>query len=77
MKQYDLIGTNKVRFICLKCHEKEEIPRDVVEFLDGLDVDYNSVNPPQFTCKQCGGEMYPEYYKNEYGYEFQISDVHQ
>ncbi|MBB6514452.1 hypothetical protein GGQ92_003305, partial [Gracilibacillus halotolerans] len=19
--------------------------------------------PPQFSCEQCGGEMYPEYYK--------------
>lgn len=56
--------------------EKEEIPRDVVEFLDGIDVDHDPFNPPQFMCKKCGEEMHPEYYKNEFGYEFQISDVY-
>lgn len=66
----------KVKFICLGCDEKEEVPRDVVEFLDGMDVDDDPFNPPQFTCKKCGEEMYPEYYKNEFGYEFQISDVY-
>ncbi|OJG90900.1 hypothetical protein RV16_GL001148 [Enterococcus saccharolyticus] len=48
----------------------------MVEFLDGMDVDHDPFNPPQFTCKKCGEEMYPEYYKNEFGYEFHISDVH-
>ena len=61
-------------FICLSCTE-EEILKDVVEFLDGMDVDSNPFVPSQFTCKKCGEEMYPKYYKNEFGYTFQISDV--
>ncbi len=31
--------------------------------------------PPQFSCKNCGGEMYLEYYKALHGYEYQISDI--
>jgi hypothetical protein len=31
--------------------------------------------PPQFSCEQCGGAMYPHYYKGAYGFEFRISDV--
>ncbi len=27
--------------------------------MDGGD----STTPPRFNCKQCGGEMYPKYYK--------------
>ena len=75
LKQYGLIGTDKVTFICLSCHEEEEIPREVVEFLDGMDVEEDPFSPPQFSCTQCEGEMYPAYYKNEFGCEFQISDV--
>ena len=56
-------------FICLSCTE-EEISKDVVEFLDGMDVDSNPFSPPQFTCKKCGEEMYPKYYKNEFDYTF-------
>jgi hypothetical protein len=25
--------------------------------------------PRQFSCEECGGEMYPEYYKGAHGYE--------
>ncbi|SEC68419.1 hypothetical protein SAMN05443246_4979 [Paenibacillus sp. GP183] len=31
--------------------------------------------PPKFACEQCGGEMYPEYYKGVYGYEYSVSDI--
>lgn len=51
------------------------IPSDVVEMLDAFDVEHDPFNPPQFACERCGGEMYPEYYKNELGHEFQISDM--
>ncbi|MBB6514145.1 hypothetical protein GGQ92_002966, partial [Gracilibacillus halotolerans] len=30
----------------------------------------------QFSCEQCGGEMYPEYYKGIHGNEYKLSDVH-
>ena len=33
--------------------------------------------PPKFSCEQCGGEMYPEYYKGVHEYEYSVSDIHQ
>lgn len=30
---------------------------------------------PQFSCEDCGGEMYAEYYKGIHGYEYNIYDV--
>lgn len=75
MKQFGLIGNEHVKFICLKCGEKEEISMDVVKFLDGSDLMFEPEAPPQFSCKRCEGEMYPEYYKNDLGVEFRISDV--
>lgn len=48
---------------------------DVVKFLDGSDLMFEPEAPPQFSCKRCEGEMYPEYYKNDLGVEFRISDV--
>ena len=53
----------------------EQIPIDVVRYLDEADVALNPNNPPQFRCKQCGEEMYPEYYRNRLGVEFNIKDV--
>ena len=47
---------------------------EVVHFLDAGDVAFDPENAPQFDCEKCGGEMYPEYYKNVLGYEFRISD---
>lgn len=76
MKQSGLIGTNgPVTFKCLNCGMYEDIPRDVVRFLDDSDIEYDSQSAPQFTCDKCGGAMYPKYYKNQFGYEFKISDV--
>jgi hypothetical protein len=31
--------------------------------------------PPKFACEQCGGEMYPEYYKGVHGYEYSVSNI--
>ncbi|WP_440897069.1 hypothetical protein ACS127_03530 [Amphibacillus sp. Q70] len=31
--------------------------------------------PPQFSCEQCGGAMYPEYYRGVHGYEYKLLDV--
>ena len=64
-----------VTFRCLDCHISEDIPREVVEFLDGSDIEYDPKSAPQFSCAQCGGQMYPVAYTNQYGYEFKISNV--
>ncbi|HFC9338290.1 TPA: hypothetical protein QFG24_002217 [Enterococcus faecium] len=42
--------------------------------MDAGGVAFDPENAPQFDCGKCGGEMYPEYYKNVLGYEFRISD---
>lgn len=63
----------KVNYICLQCREKEEIPYTVVRDYDLMD-DGDPEVPPQFSCKACGGEMYPEYYKGVHGYEYRITD---
>ncbi|WP_261321618.1 hypothetical protein [Enterococcus raffinosus] len=72
LKSFDSIGT--INYSCLNCGVKEKIPKDVVQFLDAGDVGDDPENAPQFECEKCGGEMYPEYYKNAFGYEFRISD---
>lgn len=62
-----------VNYICLQCNEEEEIPLNVVRDFDLID-DGDPTVPPQFTCEQYGGEMYPEYYKGVHGYEYRIED---
>lgn len=64
----------KVTYICLQCHTTEEIPLNVVRNFDAMD-DGDPTVPPQFSCEECGGGMYPEYYEGIHGYEYRISDV--
>lgn len=75
MKQFASAGKDNIRFICLNCHEVEDIPKEVVKMLDGTDLMVSPDAAPQFSCEKCGGEMYPEYYRNELGREFRIEDV--
>jgi len=63
-----------VNYVCLQCHETEEIPLEVVRNFDAMD-DGDPTVPPQFACEQCGGEMYPEYYKGVHGIEYKITDI--
>jgi ribosome biogenesis SPOUT family RNA methylase Rps3 len=63
-----------VNFICLECGISEGIPLENVQFIEGMDIDVDPLSAPQFRCAVCSGAMYPEYYKNSYGYEFRISD---
>ena len=64
----------KNKYICLQCSMTEEIPLNVVRNFDAMD-DGDPTVPPQFLCEECGGGMYPEYYKGTHGYEYRISDV--
>jgi len=52
------IGNRSIRYVCLSCNTKEDIPRDVVEYFDILDPGDNRI-PPRFKCEKCGGEMWP------------------
>ena len=36
--------------------------------------DGDTTVPPQFRC-ECGGDMYPEYYKGLHSLEYKISDI--
>lgn len=63
-----------VNYICLQCNKNEEIPSSTVMQFDEMD-DGDPTVPPQFSCENCGGTMYPEYYKGLHGYEYKISDI--
>lgn len=72
LAEFASIGKDNVRFICLKCGETEVIPKEVVDLLDGSDLEYDTNHLPQVTCKSCESERYPEYYRNAAGIEFQV-----
>jgi hypothetical protein len=72
--QARLRSQETVKYICLQCSAIEEIPLNVVQDFDAID-DGDPMVPPQFSCEECGGGMYPEYYKGIHGYEYKISDV--
>lgn len=63
-----------VKYICLTCKNEEQIPYEVVRNFDAMDGG-DPLDPPQFTCEECGGNMYPEYYKGIHGHEYRIEDV--
>lgn len=57
-------------FICSHCGIHEDIPTHIVmnfEFLDGEQQDYM----PAFTCKKCGYDMFPVYFKGYTGKIYQ------
>lgn len=62
-----------VNYHCLMCREVEEIPIDDVREFDLMDGGDPAI-PPRFNYEQCGGEMYPEYYKGIHGQEYKLSD---
>jgi hypothetical protein len=62
-----------VNYVCLSCQQNEEIPLSVVRNFDAMD-DGDPEVPPQFACEECGGEMYPEYYKGVHGYEYRLEN---
>ncbi len=55
------------------CHEAGGIPLNVVRDFDLMDGG-EPTTPLRFNCEQCGGEMYPEYYKGIHGQEYKLSD---
>lgn len=73
LKQIASTGKNSVNYICLQCGINEAIPKEVVDEFDQMD-EGNLLDAPRFTCENCGGEMYPEYYKSTHGLEYKLSD---
>jgi len=57
-----LIAVNAVRFLLM-----------VVRITNDMDEE-DPTTPPRFSYEQCGGEMYPEYYKGIHGQEYKLSD---
>jgi hypothetical protein len=46
-----LLSKQSVSFVCLACHEKEEIPINVVTDFDLID-DGDPTTPPMFSCEK-------------------------
>lgn len=55
-----------VKFKCQKCGTLEEIPKEVVDMIEGSDNGDKSV-PPRFKCEKCPGLMEPLEYKTKSG----------
>jgi hypothetical protein len=62
------------RFHLSRLRYAEEISLTVVQDFDAMDLGDEAV-APRFSCEECRGEMYPEYYKGVHGIEYKISDV--
>ena len=71
LKQIASTGKNSVNYICLQCGINEAIPKEVVDEFDRMD-EGDLFDAPRFTCENCGGEMYPEYYKSTHGVEYNL-----
>ena len=52
------VHDGQVSYRCSQCNTHEDIPADVVNFLDVIDPGDPSI-PPRFRCEKCGGVMLP------------------
>ena len=50
---------------------EEEIPQEVVRYVDAMD-DGDPTVPPRFSCEACGGEMWPVSYKGVHGQLYKL-----
>lgn len=44
------------------------------KILVSIKIVYISLKLNRFQCEQCGGEMFPEYYKGIHGQEYRLQD---
>ena len=65
---------SKIEFICPKCGAKENIPKNVVEYLDAMDQCADTHVPPRFDCKRCDGKMLPKFYIGVNGKKYFYDD---
>ena len=61
----------EILYICLQCKNKENIPKEVVEYFDEMDLS-NLDEPPCFACEKCGGVMRPKKYNGVYGKKYKL-----
>ena len=60
---------NEILYICTVFGEKENIPKEVIEYFD--EMDQSNINePPCFSYEKCGGIMRPKNYTGVYGKEY-------
>ena len=63
------MNNDEILYICTVCSEKENIPREVVEYFD--EMDQSNINePPCFSCEKRGGIMRPKEYTGIYGMKY-------
>lgn len=62
-----------IKFKCKKCKTEEEIPEEMVEMMDYMDMGDETV-PPRFNCACCTGIMEPIYYKTRDGREYKYKE---
>ena len=61
----------EILYICLQCKNKENIPKEVVEYFDEMDQS-NIDEPPCFACEKCGGVMRPQKYNGVYRKKYKL-----
>jgi hypothetical protein len=65
------LNEEEILYICLQCKNKENIPKEVVEYFD--EIDQSNINePPCFACEKCGGVMRPQKYNGIYGKNYKL-----
>ncbi|SFO62727.1 hypothetical protein SAMN05720591_101199 [Halolactibacillus alkaliphilus] len=70
-KKYE---NGNVEFVCRSCKVTEDIPREVVEQFDMMDM-VDPTDPPRFSCEKCGGEMLPVYYTSLHGITYKNPEL--
>lgn len=52
---------NTIRYVCVNCGAKEEVPEDVLKYFDEINPEQLFFGTHQFTCEKCStGIMIPE-----------------
>lgn len=63
-----------IKFICINCGFKENIPKSVVDDMDMSDLSGDLRFPPRFSCDYCNtGTLYPLHYKNNIGITYKYN----
>ena len=66
----DQVDINYTDFVCSHCGIHEDIPTHIVMNFEFMDHDMPNYMP-SFTCKKCGYDMYPTYFKGFTGKVYQ------
>lgn len=61
----------EILYICMECKTKENIPKEVVEFFDEMDLS-NINGQPCSSCEKCGGVIRTQKYNGIHGKEYKL-----